>query len=138
MNKEQTYRKLTIILFSQLFLSAIMVLLFELNEQLCGEWVGNDGLNYMAKTLMVAVTLTAIPLSLSLSKFRKLPAAISDEPSVADAQMKWGVIRELLLTDTMALNLLCYYFFLDASFVYLALIEVTAIPFIYPQKQQAA
>jgi hypothetical protein len=81
--------------------------------------------------LMVLLTLGGIPLALRLFKFQKIDSILTASP--AEALLKWGIIRLLILGILLLANTCLYYLFgFEPAFGYLAVIVLLSMPFVLP------
>lgn len=86
---------------------------------------------FVVSTVMILLTLAAIPLGLRLFKFRKVASDLQSRG--ADALQKWGVIRLSMIGDLLVVNTLLYYVFgFEPAFGYLAVVCLLTMPFIVP------
>jgi len=86
---------------------------------------------FVVSTLMILLTLAAIPIGLRLFKFRKVADDLRQRGELA--LLKWGVLRLSMIGDLLVINTLLYYIFgFEPAFGYLAVICLLSMPFIVP------
>lgn len=86
---------------------------------------------YYVQMVMILLTLGFVPLALRLFKFNSIHAALMAHP--ADALLKWGSIRVLILGLLLVANTLLYYIYgFEPSYGYLAVMVMLTMPFILP------
>jgi len=86
---------------------------------------------FIVSTVMILLTLTVIPLSLRLFRFKAIHSDLLTRK--ATALKKWGVIRLLMLGVTLIANTFFYYAFaFESTFGYLAAIILLCFAFVIP------
>lgn len=113
--------------------SLLLVVLFEsglLPEgMLAGR--GSSG-EFMAVTVMELLTLCVIPLALRLFRFRRVAEALVS----AEALLRWGLARMLMLCVPMVVNTLLYYVYMNVAFGYMGIILLLCLAFVCPTKSR--
>ncbi len=109
-----------------------IVVLFENDVLLPGEFAVDKMMEYYVAIAMELVTICLIPISLRLFKFKKVKAAIKEKSF--DGLIYWGTYRMDMLVVPMMLNTLFYYLFMNVAFGYMGIIGLLCMVFIYPSK----
>lgn len=115
-----------------ILVSLVIIVLYETEILLPGMWATDKLLQYYLAITMELVTISFIPLSLKLFKFKKVKASI--EAEAEGGLRKWGQIRITMLTLPMMLNTWLYYQFIGISFGYMGIIGLLCLFFVYPSK----
>lgn len=89
---------------------------------------------FIVLTCMEILTICTIPLALRLFKFKSVKRSL--DVNGIQAVQKWGIIRIVLLTMPMTLNILLFYLFGNVAFGYMAIILFLSLFFIYPTKNR--
>lgn len=90
---------------------------------------------FIVTTVMILFTLAIIPLALRLFRFRRVHDQLLTYK--AQALMKWGSLRLLMLGILLVANTLLYYAFaFQSSFGYLAAITLLVFPFVLPTRNR--
>lgn len=126
-------RNILMILFcEQLFLAGLLYVcgeFFEVDMAVFAN-ISKEAL-FVISTVMILLTLAAIPLGLRLFKFKKVAADLRERGEMA--LLKWGVLRLSMIGDLLVINTLFYYIFgFEPAFGYLAVICMLSMPFIVP------
>lgn len=127
-------KKLWLTIIIPVFISLVVIIAFELNIFSPGIYQNEAVALFVFTSIMELVTLISIPLALRLFKIKKIREelmAMKDE-----ALGKWGVLRLTMLADTMMINTVLYYIFMNVAFGYLAIILFISIMFILPTKSR--
>lgn len=128
---KQTKNILTILFWSLLSISAIIVLLFETDIMESGILAAKEGnAEFIITVVFELVTLAVVPLSLKMFQFKFIKKSLITGRE--NALAKWGMIRIAMLLFLLLLNVILYYLFMNTSFAYMALIALICLPFIYP------
>lgn len=128
---KQTKNILTILFWSLLSISAIIVLLFETDIMESGILAAKEGnAEFIITVVFELVTLAVVPLSLKMFQFKFIKKSLITGRE--NALAKWGMIRIAMLLFLLLLNVILYYLFMNMSFAYMALIALICLPFIYP------
>ncbi len=117
-------------LFLSVFISVVIVILYETQILYSGVLYGNKNVEFILTSLMELLTICLIPLSLRLFKFKKIHSFLVSLRE--KALLKWGSIRMSLLCVPMIINTLLYYLYNNVAFVYMAIIGLISLAFIYP------
>ena len=128
----RTRKILTSILWATILVVLILAVLFELDILIPGFLSGSPMTEYTCAVVMEILTLVAIPLSLSLFKWKSI--ALQLRSKKASALLCWGTVRLTLLCLPILLNVLFYYAFLNPAFAYLAIILLLCLFFVYPSQ----
>jgi len=131
---KETAKTLKIFFWLDIVVSLLMVVLFECDILPQGGLADNKEAEFLISSVMIVLTLVAIPLALKLFKMKKVDEQlhVSDEWLRNANLKKWGVLRIGILGDTLVANTLFYYLFIRPSFFYLAILLLLAMAFIYP------
>lgn len=126
-------QKLLLFFFvASIVVSLTMVLLYETNILLPGIKEELASQKFVVAVIMELVTVVFIPLALYLFKI----SFVSKSLVMRDGKtqlLRWGLIRMAMLCIPMMLNTFFYYFFgLEVSFGYLAIILFLCLFMIYP------
>lgn len=108
-----------------------IIILYENDLLLSGNWHENKMDEYYAAIVMELVTICLIPLSLRLFKFHGVKRSVQ---SSWESLRKWGSVRMLMLTLPMLVNCWLYYQFMNVAFGYMGIIGLLSLCFIYPSK----
>ena len=86
---------------------------------------------YYVQMVMILLTLGLVPTALRLFKFGTIHAALIAHP--AEALLKWGGIRILILGLLLVVNTLLYYIYgFETTYGYLAVMVMLTMPFVLP------
>lgn len=133
---KKTRKHLTSIFWSIPVSGAVLALLFESDSIVPGAMAGSVDAEYVSQSIMVLVTLAAIPGALRLFKTPKVMVDLKTCKELA--LQKWGTTRLCMIGVPFVLNVLMYYLFMRASFGYLAIILLICLIFVYPTKDRCA
>lgn len=90
---------------------------------------------YYVQMVMILLTLGLVPLALRLFKFKSIHATLLTRP--AEALLKWGSIRVLILGVLLVVNTLLYYIFgFESTYGYLAVMVMLTMPFVFPTMER--
>lgn len=134
---ERLMRVLWIQLGTSLALAVLLVCLFEWNVLPEGLFAGDVLMGYVLQTLTILVTLLCLPLALKLynrkvSKHRpegSLPEAISN-------LAHWSGRRVFTISLPIYVGIIAYYFTLNVSHIFCALIACIALCICLPIKER--
>lgn len=113
-------------------ISLTLVVLYESEVLLPGDFSNNAAAEYYAAIAMELITICLIPLSLRLLKFK----AVSRQIARGGLQgfRLWALVRLSMLSIPMTINCWLYYQFLNTAFGYMGIIGLLSLTFIYPSK----
>lgn len=127
-------KKLWLTIIIPVFISLAVIIAFELNIFSPGIYQNEAVAKFVFTSIMELVTLISIPLALRLFKIKKIREELMAMKE--EALGKWGVLRLTMLADTMMINTVLYYIFMNVAFGYLAIILFISIMFILPTKSR--
>lgn len=127
-------KKLWLTIIIPVFISLVVIIAFELNIFSPGIYQNKTVALFVFTSIMELVTLISIPLALRLFKIKKIREELMAMKE--EALGKWGVLRLTMLADTMMINTVLYYIFMNVAFGYLAIILFISIMFILPTKSR--
>lgn len=113
-----------------------IALLFESETIMPGWMAGAADAKYIALSLMVLVTLGAIPSALRLFKTAKVGTELTARKEAA--LLKWGTVRLGMLGVPFVVDTFLYYMFMRPAFGYLAIILLICLIFVYPSEDRCA
>lgn len=113
-----------------------IALLFESEMVMPGWMAGAADAEYIALSLMVLVTLGAIPSALRLFKTAKVGTELTARKEAA--LLKWGTVRLGMLGVPFVVDTFLYYMFMRPAFGYLAIILLICLIFVYPSEDRCA
>ncbi len=131
-----TRHLLTLLFCGFLLVSALMYI--------CGEFLQCDmtlfagasrQTRFIVSTLMILLTISLLPLSLRLFKFRRVSDDLHQRQ--AAALRHWGTLRICVIGLLLVVNTFLYYAFeLESTYGYLAVVVLLCMPFIVPTKSR--
>ena len=123
-------KKLTVIYMSLAALALVVILLYETDILAAGVMEEQKQSEFVLTALMELVSLGAAFMGLRLFKFKAVHNDLvsREEP----AMWKWGVIRLLILEVPMVVDTLLYYWYMNTTFGYLAVMLLLCLPFVFP------
>ena len=127
---ETIQKKLQLIFWIPIALSAIIIVLGELDIIPNGILANDKQVEFVIMSMMEILTIIAIPVALKLFKFKAIADKLASDTLLHFE--RWGIVRLCLLTVPMVINLVCYYLFVGAGFGYLAIILFLSLFFVYP------
>lgn len=127
---ETIQKKLQLIFWIPIVLSAIIIILGELDIIPNGILANDKQVEFVIMSMMEILTIIAIPVALKLFKFKAIANKLSSDTLLHFE--RWGIVRLCLLNVPMVINLVCYYLFVGAGFGYLAIILFLSLFFVYP------
>lgn len=127
---ETIQKKLQLIFWIPIVLSAIIIILGELDLIPNGILANDKQVEFVIMSMMEILTIIAIPVALKLFKFKAIANKLSSDTLLHFE--RWGIVRLCLLNVPMVINLVCYYLFVGAGFGYLAIILFLSLFFVYP------
>lgn len=131
----KSVRKTLSILFAvPIFLSLIIVLLYECDLLISGEMEGDAVLEYQLVGTMELITICLIPLALRLFKFKFVHHQIIDDS--VKGMKKWGILRIAMIAIPMLVNTFLYYQFVNVAFGYMGIIGLLSLVFVYPSEER--
>ncbi len=91
----------------------------------------SDQTRFILQTVAILLSLAVVPLSLKLFSLAKVKEDLMERK--ADALLKWGTLRLLMLGVVLIGNTLLYYMLgYEPAFGYLAIITALVLPFVVP------
>lgn len=123
-------KKLQLIFWIPIVLSAIIIILGELDIIPNGILANDKQVEFVIMSMMEILTIIAIPVALKLFKFKAIANKLASDTLLHFE--RWGIVRLCLLNVPMVINLVCYYLFVSAGFGYLAIILFLSLFFVYP------
>lgn len=127
---ETIQKKLQLIFWIPIVLSAIIIILGELDIIPNGILANDKQVEFVIMSMMEILTIIAIPVALKLFKFKAIANKLASD--TLHHFERWGIVRLCLLNVPMVINLVCYYLFVGAGFGYLAIILFLSLFFVYP------
>lgn len=127
---ETIQKKLQLIFWIPIVLSAIIIILGELDIIPNGILANDKQVEFVIMSMMEILTIIAIPVALKLFKFKAIANKLTSDTLLHFE--RWGIVRLCLLNVPMVINLVCYYLFVGAGFGYLAIILFLSLFFVYP------
>lgn len=127
---ETIQKKLQLIFWIPIALSAIIIVLGELDIIPNGILANDKQVEFVIMSMMQILTIIAIPVALKLFKFKAIANKLTSDTLLHFE--RWGIVRLCLLNVPMVINLVCYYLFVGAGFGYLAIILFLSLFFVYP------
>lgn len=127
---ETIQKKLQLIFWIPIALSAIIIVLGELDIIPNGILANDKQVEFVIMSMMEILTIIAIPVALKLFKFKAIANKLTSDTLLHFE--RWGIVRLCLLNVPMVINLVCYYLFVGAGFGYLAIILFLSLFFVYP------
>ena len=125
-------KQLMVFYIAQVALALVFVVLFELDVLPVGIYAVDKQSEFLLTALMELVTLGAAFLGLRLFKFSFVHNDLVRRQETA--MWKWGLARLLILEAPMVINTLLYYFYMNTTFGYLAIILLLCLPFVFPSE----
>ena len=115
---------------AQIALALVIIVLFETDVLPVGVKADDKQSDFVMAAVMEIVSLGAAFLGLRLFKFRPVhdDLVARREP----AMWKWGIIRLLILEVPMVVDTLLYYWYMNTTFGYLAVMLLLCLPFVFP------
>lgn len=110
----------------------LVAALYECDILLAGGKADQNSSEFIAVAIMELVTICTIPLALRL--FKLPPVARRLALGKDNVLLRWSVLRMLLIGIPVWGNTLFYYFYMNVSFAYMAIIGGLSLLFIYPSK----
>lgn len=126
---ETIQKKLQLIFWIPIVLSAIIIILGELDIIPNGILANDKQVEFVIMSMMEILTIIAIPVALKLFKFKAIANKLASDTLLHFE--RWGIVRLCLLNVPMVINLVCYYLFVGAGW-YLAIILFLSLFFVYP------
>ena len=127
---ETIQKKLQLIFWIPIVLSAIIIILGELDIIPNGILANDKQVEFVIMSMMEILTIIAIPVALKLFKFKAIANKLASDTLLHFE--RWGSVRLCLLNVPMVINLVCYYLFVGAGFGYLSIILFLSLFFVYP------
>ena len=126
-------RNLLMAIFSgSLLLAAILYILGEFLHVDMGIFAeATRQQRFVCSTVMILLTISLLPLSLRLFKFKRISNDLQQRKTPALA--RWGTLRLSIMGALLVVNTFLYYAFeLEASYGYLAVVTLLCMPFVIP------
>lgn len=133
---KNTRKRLVSIFWTIPVAGLVIALLFESEMVMPGWMAGAADAEYIALSLMVLVTLAAIPSALRLFKTAKVGTELTARKEAA--LLKWGTVRLGMLGVPFVVDTILYYMFMKPAFGYLAIILLICLIFVYPSEDRCA
>ena len=133
MSLKKKTRNLLMMLFSgALLIAALLYVLGEFLHVDMGIFAKADKeQRFICSTVMILLTISLLPLSLRLFKFKRVSDDLQQHQ--ASALARWGTLRLIMLGLLLVTNTFLYYAFeLEASYGYLAVVTLLCMPFVIP------
>ncbi|KGI59515.1 MULTISPECIES: hypothetical protein [unclassified Prevotella] len=119
--------------WGSIVLSLLMVVLFESDLLLPGDWTTDKSAEFLWAVVMELLTICVIPLALRLFHFTKVEKQIiSSSSETSGAYRRLAILRLLLLMIPLVANTFLYYMFMNVAFGYMGIILLLSACFIYP------
>ena len=132
---KSTQRILAIIYIIFLLSTAVIYLCCELFDIDLGFLVDYKQLNIVVQMIIIIITLSGVPLSLRLFKFKRVKNELHDNSSLN--LKKWGMLRIFILGSLLVVNTLLYYLFgCEPSYGYLSVIVLISMLFVMPTMER--
>lgn len=128
---ERVQKTLMAAVVAAIFMSAVMVVLFETDILPCGILKGIDASQeFVLLMVMELLTLCIIPVALRLMKF----GIVAKSMNSPKALLRWGGLRIAMLCVPMVANTLLYYLYMNVAFGYMGIILLLCLAFVLPTK----
>lgn len=109
----------------------VLTVLFEVDFLPCGVLKGRDGSReFIAAMVMELLTICVIPVALRLFRFSRIASSLTS----AEALLRWGLLRLMMLCAPLIANTLLYYLYLNVAFGYMGIILFLCLVFVLPTK----
>ncbi len=125
-------RILTVAFWLPVLVSLAVIVIYECELALPGQWSVDKVLEYYLAIAMEIVTICLIPLSLRLFKLNFVRKSI--ELDALRGMRLWGSLRIAMLTLPMVANIWLYYQFVNVAFGYMGIIGLLCLVFVYPSE----
>ena len=123
-------KRLVVIYMSLAAIALAIIILYETNILEAGVMEEQKQSEFILTALMELISLGAAFLGLRLFKFK---AVLQELVNLKETAMwKWGVIRLLILEVPMVVDTLLYYWYMNTTFGYLAVMLLLCLPFVFP------
>lgn len=116
-----------------LMFPVLFAVLFELDILPSGTLTGMPETEFLVTIVMELLTIVTVPTALRLFKAKNVEQRL--EEGDEEQFKKWSIVRIFMITETLFVNTLCYYLFMNTTFGYMALILLICVPFIYPAQK---
>ena len=110
---ETIQKKLQLIFWIPIVLSAIIIILGELDIIPNGILANDKQVEFVIMSMMEILTIIAIPVALKLFKFKAIANKLASDTLLHFE--RWGIVRLCLLNVPMVINLVCYYLFVGPA-----------------------
>lgn len=129
---KKTHNLLMTIFSGSLLLAAILYILGEFLHVDMGIFAeATRQQRFVCSTVMILLTISLLPLSLRLFKFKRISNDLQQRK--APALARWGTLRLSIMGALLVVNTFLYYAFeLEASYGYLAVVTLLCMPFVIP------
>jgi hypothetical protein len=98
-------------------------------------WLISEGTLMALSSISILMTLAIIPFALRFFKFKTIEHSLYRHP--AQALLRWGLLRLLMLGTLLLFNLLLYFLLgHEPTFGWLAVIIILVLPFVVPTKDR--
>lgn len=121
-------------LWVSVFITLLIVVLFESELILPGMFSEYDHVQVFVEMVMILVVLAFIPSSLYMFKTKHVHGLLTDDESSAPRNLLvWGTVRMMMLCVPMVVCMFLYYAFdLTVGFFYLSVICALCLFMVYP------
>ena len=123
-------KRLVVIYMSLAAIALAIIILYETNILEAGVMEEQKQSEFILTALMELISLGAAFLGLRLFKFKAVHQELVNLKETA--MWKWGVIRLLILEVPMVVDTLLYYWYMNTTFGYLAVMLLLCLPFVFP------
>ena len=131
---DKAVKKLKTLFYAPILLGLVLVVAFEM-EWLRPGFMCHDGSGqFMWLTIMELYTVCTIPLSLYLFNIPAVKKQLLATP--VKSIVCYGGLRLLILGVGLVANVLFYYWTMNVSFGYMAIIFLLVLPFVYPSRRR--
>ena len=127
---KKTVNILRTLFIASVGIAVVVAALYELDILPSGVLADRPQDEFLCTIAMELVTIVFIPIALRLFKTKDVDRRL-DEGDIKTFKT-WSIVRILMITVPLLMNTLLYYFFMNTTFGYMALILLICLPFIYP------
>ena len=125
-------KQLTAFYIAQIVIALVIIVLFETDVLPTGIKADDKQSDFVLTALMEIISLGAAFFGLRLFKFKAIHNDLVSRKETA--MWKWGMARLIILEAPMVINTLLYYFYMNTTFGYLAIILLLCLPFVFPSE----
>ena len=127
---EKTQKTLMALYVGIILLALLLVLLFETGVMESGRLAGSNQSEFIATAALELLSLGGAFLGLRLFKFSAIHQQLVTQK--AQALLKFGLLRLVVIEIPMLCNTLYYYMYMNPTFGYLAIMLLLCLPFVCP------